>query len=337
MARRRIIPLFIPHEGCPNQCVFCDQRKISGKTTPVTPEQVREQILSSLPAAGSGCEIAFYGGSFTALPVETQRELLAAVAPFLASGAVDSIRLSTRPDAIDDRICELLRAYHVTTVELGCQSMDPRVLALSRRGHSPEDTVRAVAVLRQWGFSVVLQMMTGLPGDSGAESRETAEQIIRLRPDGVRIYPTVVLRGTELERQMAAGRYQPQSVEEAVALCADLYSRFLSAEIPVIRLGLNPTEDLSGGEAVAGAYHPALGELVLSELYLRRARELLGPGSGNTAVLTVHPKRVSVMAGQKRCNLIQLQRELGLRRIRILPTETQLWEIHGYWETERTL
>ena len=131
----------------------------------LTPEQVREQILSSLPAAGSGCEIAFYGGSFTALPVETQRELLAAVAPFLASGAVDSIRLSTRPDAIDDRICELLRAYHVTTVELGCQSMDPRVLALSRRGHSPEDTVRAVAVLRQWGFSVVLQMMTGLPGD----------------------------------------------------------------------------------------------------------------------------------------------------------------------------
>ena len=337
MARRRIIPLFIPHEGCPNQCVFCDQRKISGKTTPVTPEQVREQILSSLPAAGSGCEIAFYGGSFTALPVETQRELLAAVAPFLASGAVDSIRLSTRPDAIDDRICELLRAYHVTTVELGCQSMDPRVLALSRRGHSPEDTVRAVAVLRQWGFSVVLQMMTGLPGDSGAESRETAEQIIRLRPDGVRIYPTVVLRGTELERQMAAGRYQPQSVEEAVALCADLYARFLTAEIPVIRLGLNPTEDLSGGEAVAGAYHPALGELVLSELYLRRARELLGPGSGKTAVLTVHPKRVSVMAGQKRCNLIQLQRELGLRRIRILPTETQLWEIHGYWETERTL
>lgn len=328
MPKRRIIPLFIPHAGCPNMCVFCDQQKISGASTPVTPEQVRAEIGQSLPAAGTGCELAFYGGSFTAMDLAVQRGLLAAAAPYLRSGAVGSIRLSTRPDAVNDQVCGLLREYGVTTVELGCQSMDDRVLALSRRGHSAQDTVRAVELLRQYGFSVVLQMMTGLPGDTGTESVETAKKLIALQPDGVRIYPTVVLRGTALQQMMDAGNYVPQSVEAAVDLCAGLYELFLTADIPVIRLGLNPTELLSSGEAVAGAYHPALGELVLSEVYLRRARRLfpeVQPGA--RVILEVHPSRVSVMVGQKRRNLAALGEEFSLGGIKVVGSARELWEI----------
>ena len=327
MAKRHIIPMFIPHEGCPNLCVFCDQRKISGADTPVTPEQVTHQIERGLGASGRGCELAFYGGSFTAMRPQIQRELLAAAQPFLQSGAIQSIRLSTRPDAVDDQSCEMLKSYGVTTVELGCQSMDERVLELSRRGHSAEDTVRAAACLRRHGLSLILQMMTGLPGDSGQESLETAKRIAALQPDGVRIYPTVVLRGTALESQMQAGQYRPQSVEEAVELCASLYEIFLTTGIPVIRLGLNPTEDLSGGEAVAGAYHPALGELVLSEMYLRRARLLLKKASCRNPILLVHPSRVSVMVGQKRKNMEILQREFDLHTIKVRPEARELWEI----------
>ncbi len=328
MAKRRIIPLFIPHVGCPNVCVFCDQVKISGADTPVTSEMVDQLIEKNLPAAGQGCEVAFYGGSFTAMRQEVQRELLAAVQPYLKSGAVDSIRLSTRPDAVNDGICRMLKEFGVITVELGCQSMDDRVLQLSRRGHKAQDTIRAVACLKRYGFSVILQMMTGLPGDTGRQSLETAEQIISLQPDGVRIYPTVVLRGTALEEMMRGGRYRPQTVEEAVGLCAALYERFLAENIPVIRVGLNPTEELSQGEAVAGAYHPALGELVLSELYLQRARTLLQKEPlEREAVFVVHPKRVSIMVGQKRRNIGTLRKEFGLKSIKVRPEAQELWGI----------
>lgn len=328
MPKRRIIPLFIPHAGCPNQCVFCDQKKISGTATPVTPEQVRAEIERSLPRAGNNCELAFYGGSFTAMDVEVQRGLLEAARPFLESGAVGRIRLSTRPDAVSPEICGMLRDYGVTVVELGCQSMDETVLHLSQRGHSPEDTKRAVACLRACGFGVILQMMTGLPGDTGAQSVETAKQLIALRPDGVRIYPTVVLRGTRLETMMQAGEYVPQSVEAAVALCAKLYEMFLNHGIPVIRVGLNPTDSLTAGEAVAGAYHPALGELVLSELYRRRAEELLRKADGQTdVILEVHPSRVSVMTGQHRKNLKDLKQRFGLHTIAVCGGNRDLWEI----------
>lgn len=328
MPKRRIIPLFVPHEGCPNLCVFCDQRKISGAQTSVTPETLCREIEENLPKAGAGCELAFYGGSFTAMALETQRGLLEAVQPFVESGDIGAIRLSTRPDAVNVEVCRLLRKYRVTTVELGCQSMDREVLRRSRRGHIPEDTEKAVALLKSHGFSVILQMMTGLPGDTGRESIETAKKIIALNPDGVRIYPTVVLRGTELEAMMARGAYTPQTVEEAVGLCAELYEMFLAADVPVIRLGLNPTETLSAGEAVAGAYHPALGELVLSELFLRRAEGVLSDvAPGAAVILEVHPSRVSVMVGQRRRNLAALKERFSLKDIKVAAGSRELWEI----------
>lgn len=328
MAKRRIIPLFIPHAGCPCACVFCNQKKITGMDTPVTPEEIAETIRDSLPWAGMGCELAFYGGSFTALPVSTQNALLEAAQPFRARGEVADIRVSTRPDAIDQETVQRLRDHGVTTVELGCQSMDDAVLRQSERGHTAEDIRHASRLLTLEGMPQVLQMMTGLPGDDGSASLETARQLAALHPQGVRIYPTVVLRGTELEKMMCGGTYTPQSVEEAVDLCASLYEIFLKADIPVIRLGLNPTEELSGGEAVAGAYDPALGERVLSRMYLRRARALLEERRpGQTAVFSVDPRRVSVMVGQRRENILALEREFGLRDIKVRPDGASLWEI----------
>ena len=328
MAKRRIIPLFIPHAGCPCACVFCNQVKITGLDTPVTPEDVERTIRSSLTWAGQGCELAFYGGSFTALPVGTQNALLEAAQPFRAQGAVAEIRVSTRPDAVDRETIRRLRSYGVTTVELGCQSMDDQVLRRSNRGHTAKDVRRASGLLTQVGMSQVLQMMTGLPGADDRTDLETARQLAALRPQGVRIYPTVVLRGTELERMMERGTYKPQTVEEAVALCAELYEIFLAAEIPVIRLGLNPTEELSGGEAVAGAYDPALGERVLSRMFLRRARALLlAQKHMDTAIFSVDPRRVSVMVGQRKENIRALEREFGLRDIKVLPQGNSLWEI----------
>ena len=328
MARNRIIPLFIPHAGCPCACVFCDQKKITGMDTPVTPEQVQQEIEAALPWAGEGCQLAFYGGSFTAMRRETQEKLLRAAAPYLQDGSIRSIRLSTRPDAVDEETVARLKTYGVHTVELGCQSMDNRVLELSGRGHTREDTLRASRLLRQGGLSQVLQMMTGLPGDDGTASIATAEQLIALKPQGVRIYPTVVLKNTALHRMMLRGDYQPQSVEAAVTLCAVIYEKFLAAGIPVIRVGLNPTEDLSGGEAVAGAYDPALGERVLSRMYRNRAEMLLQrQPEVRDAVLLVHPRRISVMVGQKRENICYLRERFGLSSIKVLPHTGTEWEI----------
>ncbi len=328
MAKNRIIPLFIPHAGCPCACVFCDQKKITGMDTPVTPEDVVREIEAALPWAGAGCQLAFYGGSFTAMQPETQERLLGAAAPYLRDGRIRSIRLSTRPDAVDAETAARLKAYGVTDVELGCQSMDNRVLMRSGRGHTREDTVRASELLHQGGLNLVLQMMTGLPGDDGAASMATADEIVALKPQGVRIYPTVVLRNTQLHRMMLRGEYQPQSVEAAVALCAALYEKFLAAEIPVIRVGLNPTEDLSGGEAVAGAYDPALGERVLSRMYRNRAEALLtAQPEGRDAVFYVHPRRISVMVGQKRENIGYLREKFGLASIKVRPQDGPEWEI----------
>ena len=330
MAKRHIIPLFIPHAGCGHTCVFCNQRKITGADTSVTPELVQCEIEAALRSAGGGCELAFYGGSFTAIAPETQEALLQAVQPYVRSGAVTAIRCSTRPDAIDPEVIDRLLRYHVTTVELGCQSMDPEVLRCSERGHTPEDTVRAAELLKKSGLQLILQMMTGLPGDDGSASLETAGKMIALQPDGVRIYPTVVLRDTRLLTMLQEGTYQAHSVEAAVPLCAALYEKFLAAGIPVIRLGLNPTELLSGGEAVAGAYHPALGELVLSEMFLARAEKTLKrlDIKANASVrLLVHPSRISVMAGQKRGNLIRLREKYALRSLRVAAGTQDLWEV----------
>lgn len=316
--RRRILPIFVPHAGCPNDCVFCNQKRISGSLLPASGESVRRQLELLPPSAGM--ELAFYGGSFTAIDEAQQLELLEAVRPYRLDGRIASIRLSTRPDAVDERILERLRFYGVETIELGAQSLCDEVLCRSGRGHTASAVRHASRLVKREGFSLVLQMMTGLPGDTPERSLETAREIIALKPDGVRIYPTVIVRDTALEALWRAGKYREHTVEEAVSLCARLLPLFEQAGIPVIRLGLNPSEELSGGAALAGAYHPAFGELVRSRILRKRVEGLLSPADrGAYITLYTAPNRVSPMVGQKRCNIIALTERFSLSGLRVSP------------------
>ena len=317
--RRRIIPLFVPHLGCPNDCVFCNQRKISGSLRPADGDTVRRTLEKAREYTPDGAELAFYGGSFTAIPEEQQRELLEAARPYMEAGFIAEIRVSTRPDKIDPAALELLAQYGVKTVELGSQSMDEKVLRMSGRGHTAEDTRRAAALIKNGGFRLMLQMMTGLPGSSPESDIATARELIKLRPDGVRIYPTVVIRETALYELWQAGKYKEHTVEDAVSVCAELVREFSAADVPIIRLGLNPTDDLSAGEAAAGAYHPALGELVYSRVYLQKAEKLIEEsGCCDSVTLGVHPSRVSLMTGQKRQNIEKLKAKFGLSSVKVV-------------------
>ena len=322
MARAKIIPVFVPHLGCPNDCVFCDQKRISGSPLPASARDVRTALDRAAQNGLTGGELAFYGGSFTAVRPALQEELLRAAQPYLADGTIRSIRLSTRPDAVDEAVLARLRRYGVRTVELGAQSMCDGVLAASGRGHTAADTVRAAGMVKAAGLRLVLQMMTGLPGSDREKDVETARRIIALSPDGARIYPTVIVRGTALEDMWRAGTYREHTVADAVAVCADILPLFEAAAIPVIRLGLNPTAELSAGGAVAGAYHPALGELVRSEVLRRRAEKLLaGVPAGADVTLGVAPERVSAMTGNRRSNIRALTDEFSLGSLRIRPVE----------------
>ena len=319
-ARESIIPVFVPHLGCPNNCVFCNQRRISGSQQPATAETVREEIqqAAALLPKGAKRQLAFYGGSFTAIPVADQIALLSVAKEYIDSGELSSVRLSTRPDAIDEEILCRLKFYGVETIELGAQSLCDEVLRLSGRGHSAESVANASRLIKQAGFKLILQMMTGLPGDSLERSIETAERIISLNPDGVRIYPTVIVRDTALYDMWQEEKYKEHSVEDAVKVCAKLLPMFEKANIPVIRLGLNPTEELSGGAAAGGAYHPALGELVKSRIMFEKACELMrGIEPGSKVVLSVHPSKISQMTGQKRANVDSLCTEFKLSGLKI--------------------
>lgn len=319
-AREHILPVFVPHFGCPHDCVFCNQRHISGERIPATAETVRRSIAEAVQRSGGDekLQLAFYGGSFTAIPEEDQLFLLQAAKEALDSGAVSSIRLSTRPDAIDDSVLRRLHAYGVETIELGAQSLCDEVLRLSGRGHSAEDVRRASRMIRESDFHLILQMMTGLPGDTPSRSMATAEGIIRLKPDGVRIYPTVIVRDTALFALWQRNEYREHTVEDAVALCAELVPLFDAAGIPVIRIGLNPTEELSAGAAVAGAYHPALGELVRSRMLRNEAETLLqGTAPGSRICLEVPQGKLSQMIGHHRENLRFLQGRFALSSIRV--------------------
>ena len=319
-ARAHILPVFVPHLGCAHACVFCNQRRISGAGKPATAADVKNCIAGAaafLPPGGKR-QLAFYGGSFTAIPEGEQEALLGAAKQALDRGEIDAIRLSTRPDAIDDAVLRRLRLYGVETVELGAQSMDDAVLRRSERGHTAAAVERASRLIKAAGFRLILQMMTGLPGATDASDLDTARRLIALRPDGVRIYPTVIVKDTALYDMWRAGTYREHTVEDAVRVCARIVPLFEAAGIPVIRLGLNPTEELSGGAAAGGAYHPALGELVKSRILLEKARALLqGIPPGKSVVLTVGKGKTSQMAGQHRDNLRRLREEFSLAEIRI--------------------
>ncbi|WP_417913924.1 elongator complex protein 3 [Candidatus Electronema sp. JM] len=321
-----IIPIFIPHEGCPHRCLFCNQRQISGTGgPPVNAAAVQAEILRWLArtnAASRPTQIAFYGGSFTALPRSRQEELLTAAAPFLQSGQVRSLRLSTRPDCMDAEQAAFLKAYHVATVELGAQSMNDKVLAIARRGHVAADTERAVAALRQAGLEVGIQLLLGLPGDSTSSLRQTLAQVLALRPDFVRLYPLLVLRGSGLADLHENHSYRPLSLGKAVVLAAFMKERLEQAGIRVVRIGLQAGTELEAA-LLAGPWHPAFGELISSRLMLRQTRKLLAQAAAGHVALRINPRDQSVFRGLKSFNINRLK-QLGLwRRISLQTSPEQ--------------
>jgi histone acetyltransferase (RNA polymerase elongator complex component) len=320
----RIIPIFVPHLGCPNACVFCNQRKISGSLVPADRQTVVKAVEAAKQLNIGQAELAFYGGSFTAIDKEQQLSLLEAAQPYIKEGFISSIRLSTRPDKLDTEALTLLSSYGVKTIELGTQSMDEAVLKASGRGHSTEDTINAAKLIKEAGFRLILQMMTGLPGSNADSDIETAHKICSLRPDGVRIYPTVIVKDTELYELWKKGLYKEHTIEAAVLVCAQIVQQFEKAGIPIIRLGLNPTDDLSGGEAAGGAYHPALGQLVYSRIYLEKAQELIRARLPLKEIeIKVHKSSISLMVGQKRENISRLKAEFNLKKIKVSAFEEE--------------
>lgn len=297
------VPFFISHQGCPHTCLFCDQRTISGAAGSLPG---REEILSRIRTwrAGAGnrpVEVAFFGGSFTALPRETQAELLAPLQPLLTSGEVTSVRLSTRPDYIDTDLVGWLKKSGVHTIELGVQSMDDAVLAASGRGHTAAQSVAAIHCIKQHGLSVGAQLMPGLPGDTTRTSLDSLERVISAGADFMRIYPTVVLRGTELAQLYAAGDYSPLDLEQGVSLCKQLLHRALRAGLPVIRIGLQADDGLSSDTILAGCWHPSLGQIVSSGLYGDLINRFVS--EGESVSISCNPSRLSDVIGHKRSNL----------------------------------
>jgi len=317
-----IIPFFIPHSGCPHQCVFCNQKNITGQNKSAEASSVPQKINDYLKTgtAEEAVQIAFYGGSFTALPVGTQKAYLEASRPFIESGQVKSIRLSTRPDCITKKVLALLKGYHVEIIELGVQSMDDSVLTLSSRGHSSADTVNAIRLLRECKFIVGFQLMPGLPGDSAKGFMNTVDKTIALRPDFVRLYPLLVIKDTPLEGLYKTGQYTPLPLDEAVSLCRQALVKFEDADIEVIRIGLQPTEELGKpGTILAGPYHPAFRQLVESSILLDRMKALLTNRKPSRLELTflVNPCDISAAVGQKRSNTECLKNQFALKTIHV--------------------
>ncbi len=307
------IALFVVHKGCPHMCSFCNQRSISGSQKDITAADVHEAAQTAIKSLSeqqaSGGEIAFFGGSFTMVERGYMISLLEAANEYIRKGIFKGIRISTRPDGISREICEILKKYGVTAVELGAQSLDDRVLTLNERGHTAKQVEDAVKMLKEYGFETGLQMMTGLYGSEDADSIETAEKIIALAPETVRIYPTVVIKGTRLCELMEKGEFIPKGIPETVDLCARLIPMFENAGIKVIRVGLHSGGGVEPGFA-GGAYHPALRELCEGRIYYNHALgELEKLGQGRYE-LAVSPREISKMTGQKKQNLLRL-REKG--------------------------
>lgn len=313
--RKYNIPIFVPHKGCPYDCVFCNQNRITGnikETTPLDVTNTIEQYLKTLPKADRNIEVAFFGGSFTGIPIDEQSALMERVTPYIKSGMIDGIRLSTRPDYISREILDNLKKYGVTTIELGVQSMVDSVLKAANRGHSEDDVKNAVRLIREYDFSLGLQMMTGLPGDTNEYSIETAKRIIALKPDFVRIYPTLTIKDTYLEKLYRMGKYTPQTLDDAVVLAKELLLMFEKADITVIRIGLQPTDEINeNASVVAGPFHASFGELVESAVYYDLITEQLSNISGKATVF-VNPMEISKATGNKRSNIIKIKEQTGI-------------------------
>ena len=312
-----IIPIFVPNLGCPNDCTFCNQTKISGKSTDVTAEDVRKTIdfyLKNFKDDKKYVEVAFFGGSFTGIDLKIQNELLEAANEYIKDGKVGSIRISTRPDYIDKKILRRLKKYHVKTIELGVQSSNNEVLKSSKRNHTFEDVVKASKLIRRKGFILGHQMMVGMPESTVKDEIKTAEDLIRLKPKMVRIYPVLVIKGTELARQYSKGDYNALTIEQAVERCKDIYYLFARNNIDVIRIGLQPSGEImdptkDGSSVLAGPFHPAFRQLVESSMWYDSIEERIKEFNNKIKKIEirVNSEDVNNVIGNKKENIIKLK------------------------------
>ena len=298
------ISIFVPHKGCPNDCSFCNQRAISGQMTSATPEDVEDAVETAIKykVPPKNTEIAFFGGSFTAIEREDMLSLLTAAKHFLDIYGFAGIRVSTRPDCINKDILETLKNYGVTAIELGAQSMNDDVLLANRRGHTADDVRDASKLIKEYGFELGLQMMTGLYKSDFQKDEQTALEIIKIKPDTVRIYPTVVLKNTHLGYLQGMGEYIAPTAEDSASFCAKLLQMFEENDIKVIKLGLHSSETVES-DMIGGAYHPAFRELCEGEIYLTKILEKLSTKDKNQQyVIYVSKKVLSKAKGQQKRN-----------------------------------
>ncbi len=295
------ISIFVPHIGCPQKCSFCNQNTITGSSSAPTLVDVKHAVVTALLKTDYEYEIAFFGGSFTAIERAYMLSLLEAAKSYVDSGRIKGIRCSTRPDAIDDEVLNLLKAYGVTAIELGAQSMNDYVLSANLRGHTADDVKKASSLIKKYGFELGLQMMMGLYLSSPETDIESAKEIIKLNPDTVRIYPTVTLKNTYLEKLMREGKYAPSSIENTISLCAQLVPMFQEKGIRIIRLGLHASDDVKEN-MLGGGYHESLGEMVWSRILLN---EILDNSPGEYTAY-INEKTVSKLKGNKKSNITAL-------------------------------
>jgi histone acetyltransferase (RNA polymerase elongator complex component) len=299
--RHFTIPVFIPMEACPFRCIFCDQDRISGRSTIPSAEDVTSiiyQNLSTLPEKHAEIEVGFFGGTFTGLSPERQSIYLETVLPFIENGRIQGIRLSTRPDFISREILDLLRKYKVNTIELGAQSMDDEVLRRSGRGHTSRDTEIASRMILNAGFLLGLQMMIGLPGDTEDKALNTARMIVGLGASETRIYPVIVIKGTPLEKLFLEGKYLPLELEEAIRITKNTVRIFDESNVKIIRIGLHPSEGLlNGKDAIAGPFHPSFRELVMTSVWTDRFHDLFQEKPGECIQIRVNPSDLNPAIG----------------------------------------
>lgn len=306
MKKHAIIPIFIPHEGCPNDCVFCNQKIITARSKPVTTEDVHNIIdtyLSTLKDKElDTLEIAFFGGSFTGIPMEKQSEYLKIAYKYKQEGIIDKIHLSTRPDYINVEILDNLKAYEVDVIELGVQSFSQKVLDASKRGHSVEDVYRACELIKDYGFTLGIQLMIGLPGDTRELSVYSATKAAELKPQLARLYPTVILEDTELAQMFRDGTYNGLIESEAVETCAQMYKILYDAGINIMRVGLKSTDLVTNNSDLGGNYHPAFRQLVEGKIAREIIEEALQQTNDTTLTFAANPKSFSNMIGHNGIN-----------------------------------
>ena len=320
-----IIPIFVPHYGCKNDCVFCNQNKITGMDKPIEitdlDRQVKEYINWFNDSIDSTVEIAFYGGSFTGIDMKVQKELLIAANKWIEKGIVSSIRISTRPDYINTEILLNLKKYNVSTIELGVQSLDEDLLYKSKRGHSVNDVYNAVKLIKEMDFKLGLQMMIGLPGDTQEKSIKTAKKIIELEPNFVRIYPALIIKNTELESLYVTKKYIPLSLNRAVDICKDIYRLFRERNINIIRIGLQATDNImKDKDLVAGPFHPSFRQLVESSIIKDHILEILGNINKNIkqALFYSHPSKLTALVGNRKSNISFIKSNYNINEIKII-------------------